>query len=62
MSRRSGQNPKLEIRNGLYTSVPKSPGAEDRRQVRVAMGSVKQMIRKAEAERANQGALWWSNG
>lgn len=52
MSRRSGQNPKLEIRNGLYTFRYRKdlPGVEDRHQVREIIGAVKAMT-KSEAER-----------
>jgi integrase len=52
MSRRKGQNPKLEIRNGMYTFRYRMDvtGAEERRQVREVIGSVKQMT-KSEAER-----------
>jgi integrase len=52
MSRRKGQNPKLEIRNGMYTFRYRKDvaGVEDRMQVREVIGSVKQMT-KSEAER-----------
>ena len=52
MSRRKGQNPKLEIRNGLYTFRYRMDvaGVEGRRQVREVIGPVKQMT-KSEAER-----------
>ena len=52
MSRRSGQNPKLEIRNGLYTFRYRKdlPGVEDRHQVREIIGALKAMT-KSEAER-----------
>jgi len=52
MSRRSGQNPKLEIKNGMYTFRYRRdlPGVEDRHQVREVIGAVKVMT-KSEAER-----------
>lgn len=52
MSRRKGQNPKLEVRNGMYTFRYRKdvPGVEDRKQVRGVIGSIKQMT-KSEAER-----------
>ncbi len=52
MSRRSGQNPKLEIRNGMYTFRYRKdvPGVEERKQIREVIGPVKQMT-KSEAER-----------
>jgi integrase len=52
MSRRSGQNPKLEIKNGMYTFRYRKdePGVEERKQVREVIGPVEQMT-KSEAER-----------
>lgn len=51
MSRRKGQSPKLEIKNGMYTFRYRVDvaGAEGRRQVRQVIGSVKSMT-KSEAE------------
>ena len=52
MSRRSGQNPKLEIKNGQYTFRYREDvaGAVRRRQIREVIGSVKSMT-KSEAQR-----------
>ena len=52
MSRRSGQNPKLEVRSGMYTFRYRKDiaGVESRTQFREVLGSVKQMT-KSEAER-----------
>jgi integrase len=45
MSRRSGQTPKLEIKNGMYTFRYRKDiaGVEDRKQVREVLGPVKSM-------------------
>jgi integrase len=52
MSRRCGQNPKLEIKNGMYTFRYREdlPGVKERKQVREVIGSKKQMT-KSEAKR-----------
>jgi integrase len=52
MTRRSGQCPKLEIKNGQFTFRYRKdvPGVEDRKQVRQVIGPVKSMT-KSEAER-----------
>ncbi|MGC2332161.1 MAG: site-specific integrase [Candidatus Acidiferrales bacterium] len=52
MSRRCGQNPKVEIKNGMYTFRYREdlPGVEERKQVREVIGSKKQMT-KSEAKR-----------
>jgi len=52
MTRRSGQTPKLEIKNGQYTFRYRKdiPGVEDRKQVREVLGPVESMT-KSEAER-----------
>jgi integrase len=52
MSRRCGQNPKLEIKNGMYTFRYREdlPGVEERKQVREIIGAKKQMT-KSEAKR-----------
>src|SRR5579859_5002446 len=58
MSRRSGQNPKLEVRNGMYTFRYRKDiaGVESRKQFREVLGSVKQMT-KSEAERRKKEFL-----
>lgn len=52
MTRRRGQNPKLEIRNGLYTFRYRQDvaGVEKRKQVREVLGPVRSMT-KSEAQR-----------
>lgn len=52
MSRRKGQCPKLEMKNGMYTFRYRVDvaGAEERKQVREVLGPVKSMT-KSEAER-----------
>jgi integrase len=58
MTRRSGQTPKLEIKNGQYTFRYRKdiPGVEDRKQVREVIGPVKSMT-KSEAERRIKGIM-----
>lgn len=49
MSRRSGQTPKLEIKNGMYTFRYRKDiaGLEERKQVREVIGPVKSMTKSA---------------